>query len=122
LYVIQEDYQADGIVTSKPYRTHPIQLFFEPVLSIHMQYLLKDYFNLIIEYLRAITDSEFMTTYKYSNSIHTRKYLGLSQVKKIIETFPWYSLDKENGIMLSKAVEEKSVDKVLQILKNLHND
>ena len=72
LYVIQEDYQADGIIVSKPYRTHPIQLFLEPVLPIDMQYLLKDYFNLVLEYLRAITDSEFMTTYKYSNSIHTR--------------------------------------------------
>jgi hypothetical protein len=88
IYVIQEDFQADGIIASKPYRTHPIQLFFDPPLSIEMQYKLKDYFNRTLEYLREITDSEFMTTYKYPNSDRqVRKYLGLLQVKKIIETF-----------------------------------
>jgi hypothetical protein len=117
LYVIQEDFQADGIIASKPYRTHPIQIFFTPTLSIDMQYLLKDYFNLILEYLRTITDSEFMTTYKYSNSIHVRKYLGLSQVKKLIETFPLHDLNKEMEDVFAKAVKEKDVDMVLQILK-----
>jgi hypothetical protein len=90
LYVIQEDFQADGIIASKPYRTHPIQLFFDPPLSIEMQYKLRDYFNRTLEYLREITDSEFMTTYKYPNSNkQVRKYLGLLQVKKIIETFDY---------------------------------
>jgi len=117
LYVIQEDYQADGIIVYKPYRTHPIQLFLDPVLPIHMQYLLKDYFNLVLEYLRAITDSEFMTTYKYSDSIHVRKYLGLSQVKKLVETFPWYNIDQRMEIAFSKAVKEKDINKVLNMLK-----
>jgi len=116
LYVIQEDYQADGIVVSKPYRTHPIQLFLEPALPIDMQYLLKDYFNLVLEYLRTITDSEFMTTYKYSDNVHTRKYLGLSQVKKLIETFPWYNLDKRMETTLFEAVKEKDINRVLSIL------
>ena len=80
LYIIQEDFQADGIMASKPYRTHPIQIFLDPPLPIHTQYKLKDYFNKTLEYLREFTDSEFMTTYKYSNSIYTRKYLGLSTV------------------------------------------
>jgi hypothetical protein len=53
----------------------------------HAQYIIKDYFNKTLEHLRELTDSEFMTTYKYSNSLYTRKYLGLSIVKKIIETF-----------------------------------
>ncbi|MBX0311748.1 MAG: N-6 DNA methylase [Sulfurihydrogenibium sp.] len=87
LYIIQEDFQADGILASKPYRTHPIQLFFDPPLPIETQYRLKDYFNKTLEYLREILDSEFMTTYKYSNSEYVRKYLGLLQAKKIIETF-----------------------------------
>jgi len=117
LYVIQEDYQADGIIVSKPYRTHPIQLFLEPVLPIDMQYLLKDYFNLVLEYLRTVTDSEFLTTYKYSDSIHTRKYLGLSQVKKIIETFPWYSLDKRMEDIFFEAVKEKDINRVLHLLQ-----
>jgi len=117
LYVIQEDFQADGIIVSKPYRTHPIQIFLNPVLPIHMQYLLKDYFNLILEYLREITDSEFMTTYKYSDSIYTRKYLGLSQVKKIIETFPWSILKQKIESTFYKSVKEKDIDKVLKVLK-----
>ena len=121
LYVIQDDFQADGIIASKPYRTHPIQIFFIPTLSIDMQYLLKDYFNLVLEYLRDITDSEFMTTYKYSDSIHVRKYLGLSQVKRLIETFPLYDLNKEMQDVFVKAVKEKDVNTVLHILKRLHN-
>ena len=42
-------------------------------------------FNLLLEYFREITDSEFMTTYKYSNSSYIRKYLGLSQAKNLIQ-------------------------------------
>ncbi|MFP3257154.1 MAG: N-6 DNA methylase [Candidatus Nanopusillus acidilobi] len=118
LYVIQEDYQADGIIVSKPYRTHPIQLFLEPALPINMQHLLKDYFNLVLEYLRTITDSEFMTTYKYSDSVYIRKYLGLSQVKKLIETFPCY-IDKRMETMFSKAVKEKDIGKVLSVLHEI---
>jgi hypothetical protein len=87
LYVIQEDFQADGIIVSKPYRTHPIQLFFDPPLPIEIQHELRNYFNRTLEYLREISDSEFMTTYKYSDSAYIRKYLGLLQAKKIIETF-----------------------------------
>ncbi len=80
------DLGVDGIITEKPYRTHPIQIFFDPELSIEKQIKLKEEFNSCLEYLRELTDSEFMTTYKYSNSEYTRKYLGLSQVKKLIST------------------------------------
>jgi hypothetical protein len=45
-----------------------------------------------LEHFRALTDSEFMTTYKYSESAYTRKYLGLSQAKALIETFPYLEL------------------------------
>lgn len=85
LYFVS-DLEVDGIMTEKPYRTHPIQIFFEPKLSIEQQIKLKEDFNNCLEYLRELTDSEFMTTYKYSNSEYTRKYLGLSQVKKLIST------------------------------------
>ncbi len=88
LYLIKDVFGVDGILVSKSkYRTHPIQLFFTPQISIEQQLHLKEYFNLTLEYLREITDSEFMTTYKYSNSQYIRKYLGLLQVKKLIETF-----------------------------------
>jgi len=91
LYNIKEVFEADGIlVTKAKYRTHPIQIFFDPALTVDEQKLLMNYFNLILEYFRQKTDSEFLTTYKYSNSKYTRKYLGLSQVKKLIQTFPWH--------------------------------
>ena len=80
------DLGVDGIITEKPYRTHPIQIFFETELEINKQIQLKKEFNNILEYLRNITDSEFMTTYKYSDSKYVRKYLGLTQVKKLIST------------------------------------
>ena len=85
LYTL-EDLGVDGIITEKPYRTHPIQIFFSPELTIEQQIKLKEEFNRSLEYLRKLTDSEFMTTYKYSNSEYIRKYLGLSQVKKLIST------------------------------------
>jgi len=89
LYTIKESFSADGILVSKnPYRTNPIQIFFSPELTKEQQIKLKDYFNKTLEELRKLTDSEFMTTYKYSKAKYTRKYLGLSQVKKLIQTFP----------------------------------
>ncbi|MBU3912830.1 MAG: N-6 DNA methylase [Nanoarchaeota archaeon] len=87
LYEIKDEFKVDGILVSIPYRTNPIQLFFTPELSIEQQIKLKDYFNSKLEELREKTDSEFMTTYKYSKAKYTRKYLGLSQVKKLIQTF-----------------------------------
>ncbi|RUM50630.1 MAG: SAM-dependent DNA methyltransferase [Hydrogenothermus sp.] len=85
LYLIEE-LGVDGILTEKPYRTHPIQVFFEPEISVEKQLKIKEEFNKTLEYLRQLTDSEFMTTYKYSNSEYIRKYLGLVQAKKLIST------------------------------------
>ena len=102
LYLIQK-LGVDGIITEKPYRTHPIQIFFEPELTIKQQLTLKDKFNRQLELLREKTDSEFMTTYKYSNSKYVRKYLGLTQVKKIISTIEIsFSNPKRNLIEWTK--------------------
>jgi len=97
LYVTKEIFDVDGIfVSSKRYRTHPIQIFIEPCLTRDKQILLRDYFNLMLEHFREVTDSEFMTTYKYSNSDYTRKYLGLSQVRQLISTFPVLDLTEKD--------------------------
>ena len=123
LYVIREVFDADCIVVSKaPYRTHPIQLFFYPQISVEDQLLLKDYFNLILNHLRELTDSEFMTTYKYSETSFTRKYLGLTQVKKIIETFPILELDEEEKEILKQLVYSRDVEGVLEFLNTLRED
>ena len=101
---------ADGIVVTKAtYRTHPIQVFLEPRLPLDDLRLLRDYFNLLLEHFRALTDSEFMTTYKYSESAYTRKYLGLSQAKALIETFPYLELSaEEREAILSDIPEHHS--------------
>ena len=118
LYVIKEVFGVDGIlVTKSKYRTHPIQIFIEPNLSREEQILLKNYFNLVLEYFREKTDSEFMTTYKYSNSEYTRKYLGLSQVKKLIQTFPWLSLSKGERSHFEKLIYDKDVESILSFVK-----
>jgi len=81
--------------------------------------LLKDYFNLILEYFRDITDSEFMTTFKYSNSDYVRKYLGLSQTKKLIETFPILLLSPEQKELLRILVAQKNVEGIKDLLRSL---
>lgn len=118
LYKIKDVFGVDGILVTKArYRTHPIQIFIEPQLSAEEQTLLISYFNLILEYFREKTDSEFMTTYKYSNSEYTRKYLGLSQVKKLIQTFPWLNLTEEERMYFKDLIKNKDVEAVISFVK-----
>jgi hypothetical protein len=123
LYVIKEIFSVDGLlVTKEKYRTHPIQIFIEPALSVEEQILLKDYFNLILEHFRKKTDSEFMTTYKYSNSEYTRKYLGLSQTKKLIQTFPLLSLNENEKAHLKSLIDAKDVEKIINFVQNVNKN
>jgi hypothetical protein len=121
LYVIRDVFGVDGILVSKDkYRNHPIQVFFKPTLSIEDQFLLKDYFNLLLEYFREITDSEFMTTYKYSDSEYTRKYLGLKQIKALIETFPILDLNEDKKRKLVDLVVHKNVEELVSFIKKIN--
>lgn len=118
LYLIPEIFQADGIVVTKsPYRTHPIQVFLEPTLPYEDILLLRDYFNLLLEHFRALTDSEFLTTYKYSESAYTRKYLGLSQAKALIETFPYLDVSVVQREQLRQLVTARDAQGVIGLLK-----
>jgi len=120
LSVIAEDFGIKGIyVSSNTYRTHPIQIFFKPQISIDCQILLKNYFNFILEYFRKELDSEFLTTYKYSNAEYTRKYLGLTQVRGLIETFPIVKIDLKSKNRLKSLILKKDFDEILKVLKNL---
>lgn len=120
VFVIKEVFNADCIVVSrKPYRTHPIHIFFHPMLSIEDQLLLRDYFNLMLNYFREVTDSGFMTTYKYSETSFTRKYLGLTQVRKLIETFPILELDERGRNRLKELIERRDVKGLIDTLKSL---
>ncbi len=118
LGIIAEDFDVKGIyVSSNTYRTHPIQIFLEPQISIEDQMLLKDYFNFILEYFRENLDSEFLTTYKYSNAEYTRKYLGLTQVRGLIETFPIVKLDLKSKNRLKSLILKKDFNEILEVLK-----
>lgn len=119
IYNIREVFGVDGIVVTKQkYRTHPIQIFFSPQISKNDIKLVKSYFNLMLEYFRDITDSEFLTTFKYSNSYYIRKYLGLSQAKKLLETFPIdISQNKKN--ILRILIEQKNIEGIRELLYEL---
>lgn len=118
LYKIKDVFGVDGILVTKArYRTHPIQIFIEPQLLPEEQTLLMAYFNLVLEYFREKTDSEFMTTYKYSNSEYTRKYLGLSQAKKLIQTFPLLNLTKDERMYFKDLIKSKDVEAVISFVK-----
>jgi hypothetical protein len=106
-------------VSHKTYRTHPIQIFLEPIISTDNQLLLRNYFNFILEQFRLKLDSEFLTTYKYSNAEYTRKYLGLNQTRKLIETFPYGRLTSEKNQELKSLITRKDFERILDFLKSI---
>jgi len=114
--IVKEHFGVDGIyVSENTYRTHPIQIFLNPELSFNDQLLLRNYFNMILEHFREKLDSEFLTTYKYSNANYTRKYLGLTQVRKIIETFP-YEFEVVKKKRLKALIENGSVIEIIEMI------
>ncbi|MHA2039310.1 MAG: N-6 DNA methylase [Promethearchaeota archaeon] len=116
LGIIAEDFNVSGIyVSGNTYRTHPIQIFLEPGLSRTEQILLKNYFNFILESFREKLDSEFLTTYKYSNADYTRKYLGLTQVRKLIQTFPYTMMNENFNQKLTALIEKRNLDDILDL-------
>jgi len=89
LYDIRKDYNADCIVITngKTYRTYPIQVFLKSEKPFHMEEL-KKYFNLTLESFREKYDSDFLTTFMYSeNAEYVRKFIGLTYTRKLIQTF-----------------------------------
>jgi methylase of polypeptide subunit release factors len=98
LRLISEDFGegVDGIYApEREYRTHPIQIFTEPVLGRADQLLLRDYFNGALWMLRSEFGGDFLTTYRYSMGGRPRKYVGLSQARALIRTFPILQLNEE---------------------------
>lgn len=89
LYDIREDYNADCIVITnwKTYRTYPIQIFLDTKKEILLDEL-KKYFNKTLEDFREKYDSDFLTTFMYSESSeYVRKFIGLTYTKQLIQTF-----------------------------------
>ena len=120
--MIAEDFHVEGIyVSGNTYRTHPIQLFFEPTLTRNDQILLKNYFNFVLETFRESLDSEFLTTYKYSTAAYTRKYLGLTQVRDLIETIPLIDMNSKIKSQLNRMINNREFGKILKFLKEEKN-
>ncbi|MFW9988451.1 MAG: N-6 DNA methylase [Candidatus Odinarchaeota archaeon] len=118
LGLISENFGVNGIyVSGNTYRTHPIQLFLEPTINKEDQILLKNYFNFILEIFRKKLDSEFLTTYKYSNAEYTRKYLGLTQVRSLIETLPIIIMNSNDKKIIKKLIISKNFNDIIQFLK-----
>jgi hypothetical protein len=69
-----------------------------------------------LEHFRKKLDSEFLTTYKYSNTKYTRKYLGLRQVRKIIKTFPILELTNNEKAIMEEAIKNKSFKQIKKLL------
>jgi hypothetical protein len=114
--IIKEYFGVDGIyVSENTYRTHPIQIFLNPEMIFNDQLLLRNYFNIMLEHFREKLDSEFLTTYKYSNAEYTRKYLGLTQVRGLIETFP-YELEVEKKIHLTTLIKKGDITKIINFI------
>ena len=122
LGIIKETFNVQGIyVSTNTYRTHPIQIFFMPEISLEDQLLLKKYFNFLLETFREKLDSEFLTTYKYSDAEYTRKYLGLTQTRGIIETFPYSKLDMNIKNHLNNSINRRNFNDIVNLLKKLEN-
>ncbi|MCL4329727.1 MAG: N-6 DNA methylase [Candidatus Thermoplasmatota archaeon] len=116
LAIIKDDFGVDGIMAEKTYRTHPIQLFIDPLLTHEDSIFLARAFNLYLEHLRQITDSEFMTTYKYSGAPYTRKYLGLIQAKKLISTIPMDSIPESRKAEILGLIESENHEEAFSAL------
>jgi len=118
---IKNIFNVNGILVSgNTYRTHPIHIFLKPEISIKKQILLRKYFNFVLESFRSKLDSEFLTTYKYSNASYTRKYFGLNQARRLIETFP-FSMSVLEEEELNKIIDEDQFHKIEPFLKKLHS-
>ncbi|MHA2473125.1 MAG: hypothetical protein ACXAES_07830, partial [Promethearchaeota archaeon] len=52
--------------------------------------------------------------YKYSNAEYTRKYLGLTQTRRLIQTFPFKELNKEFRNKLIELVKKKDFSGILE--------
>jgi len=120
LYSIKDVFGTDGIFASTPFRTHPIQIFFTPILSYSEQKLLLEYFNILLEYFRKVDDSEFLTTFKYSEAEYTRKYLGLTKVKQLIQTFPILELTENQKKEFAGIIKGKSAENLIEFLSVNH--
>jgi hypothetical protein len=118
LGIIKDEFNVQAIfVSSNTYRTHPIQIFIKPQCNKKDQLLLKKYFNFILEFFRENLDSEFLTTYKYSNAEYTRKYLGLTQVRDIIKTFPLVEGDETIKQKIDFLIDKKDLEELFKLIK-----
>ena len=86
LYPI-EDLKCDGIISADLHRISAIQIFIKQKLTKEQINKLIDLFNKRLNYLRDLTDSDFLLTFQtpYGNG-YIKKYLSIKQAKEILKT------------------------------------
>ena len=122
LFNIKDVFGTEGIFATTPFRTHPIQIFFIPTLRHDEQKLLLEYFNILLEHFRKIDDSEFLTTFKYSEAEYTRKYLGLTKVKQLIQSFPILELTENQKKEFTEIIKSKNAENLVEFVTQNHKN
>ena len=90
------------------------------VINLRDYVIKRDFKGQVIEFIiREKLDSEFLTTYKYSNAQYTRKYLGLTQARNLIHTFPYNKLLKDNKVKLARLIQNENYEKFFEFLEDL---
>ena len=86
LYPI-ENLKCDGIISADFHRISAMQVFLKQNLSKEQINKLIDLFNKRLNYLRDLTDSDFLLTFQtpYGNG-YIKKYLSIKQAKEILKT------------------------------------
>ncbi|MHA1859861.1 MAG: hypothetical protein ACTSVF_02030 [Candidatus Asgardarchaeia archaeon] len=59
------------------------------------------------------------TTYKYVDKELTRKYLGLTQIRKLIETFPILELDDDERRRFREVVSKGRAREIISFVREV---
>lgn len=120
LYRVKDDFGADCLMYSVK-RTKPrtlLHVFIEPKLSNEEQCLLMKYFNVLIEYFRHVDEEMFLKIFKYDKyRDKARRYLSITQARKLIETFPILELSSNEKNEFKKIVEKGDAEKIIEFVK-----
>jgi hypothetical protein len=93
LYSI-EDLKCDGIISADLHRISAMQVFFKEKLTKEQIKKVISLFNQRLNYLRDLTDSDFLLTFQtpYGNE-YIKKYLSIKQAKEILKTISLKELE-----------------------------
>ena len=115
---------VDGIINKKRrninsiYWTSPYMLFIEDDIVYEDKELIVGYFNAIIDFVMEKTYGLGFKKFKEFN----QWVLTNTEVKAILEAFPYYVLDEYEKAYLEYFIKFKKYRKMLDLLRNVSND